>query len=294
MSRLDAIVSREPIHKGWSKDLKYRVVDRSGETLLLRVTPGGNADAKRWEYEQMQQLSALGIPMCQPVEFGVCEEGVYAIQSWIDGVELEEKLPQWDATRQRAYGVKAGQILRQIHSLPAPEAAEPWAIRFGRKIDKSIEDYHACPIPLPDGEAFVRCIEAYRPLIENRPQTFLHGDYHVGNMMVDSSDHLTIIDFNRAEYGDPWMEFNRIVWCAQAAPPFASGLIDGYFGDEIPEAFWQLLALYIARNALSSVVWAIPFGQGEIDTMLNQARDVLNWYDGMRSVIPGWYRKTCD
>ena len=29
--------------------------------------------------------------------------------------------------------------------------------------------------------------------------------------------------------------------------------------------------------------------ESEISTMLAQARDVFSWYDGMRSVIPGWY-----
>ena len=42
--------------------------------------------------------------------------------------------------------------------------------------------------------------------------------------------------------------------------------------------------------AVSSVPWAIPFGQGEIDVMTRQARQVLDWYDGMRELVPSWYR----
>ena len=53
--------------------------------------------------------------------------------------------------------------------------------------------------------------------------------------------------------------------------------------------FWKLLALYISSNALSSLPWAIPFGQSEIDVMLNQAKQVLEWYDYMQSPIPTWY-----
>ena len=55
--------------------------------------------------------------------------------------------------------------------------------------------------------------------------------------------------------------------------------------------FWRLLALYIASNTLGSLHRAIPFGQSEIDTMLNQAADVLKWYDNMQNVIPSWYTK---
>jgi len=108
-------------------------------------------------------------------------------------------------------------------------------------------------------------------------------------MMLDQNGVLTIIDFDRDDYGDPWEEFNRIVWCAQAAPAFASGMVDGYFGGEAPMDFWKLLALYICSNTLSSLPWAIAFGEGEIRVMRHQAEEVLGWYDDMRRVVPGWY-----
>ena len=72
---------------------------------------------------------------------------------------------------------------------------------------------------------------------------------------------------------------------------FASGIINGYFDNEVPLEFWKLLALYISSNMLSSIPWAIPFGEGEVDTMLNQAKDVLSWYNNMRNPVPTWYVK---
>ena len=120
---------------------------------------------------------------------------------------------------------------------------------------------------------------------------YQHGDYHIGNMMIDQDGVLTIIDFDRDDFGDPWEEFNRIVWCAQAAPAFASGMVDGYFDGEVPMAFWKLLALYICSNTLSSLPWAIPFGEKEIETMKNQAKEVLDWYENMKNPVPRWYGK---
>ena len=52
-------------------------------------------------------------------------------------------------------------------------------------------------------------------MLANRPQSFQHGDYHIGNMMIENNK-IVIIDFDRYDFGDPWEEFNRIVWCAQA------------------------------------------------------------------------------
>ena len=108
---------------------------------------------------------------------------------------------------------------------------------------------------------------------------------------MDDAKKLYIIDFDRDDYGDPWEEFNRIVWCAQKAPLFASGMVDGYFDGSVPMDFWRLLALYISSNTLSSIPWAIPFGQEEINVMQNQAREVLTWYDHMQNPVPTWYIK---
>lgn len=278
------------IEKGWSNEKKYKIVDKTGQAYLLRITPVEQYERKKAEYENMKKVSALGIPMCQPIEFGTCEEGVYSLQSWTDGKDAEEVIPNLSDEQVYKYGYEAGGILRKIHSVPAPEGVGSWEDSFNRKMNRKIENYRNCPLKYEGGDAFISYIEEHRHLLKNRSMTYQHGDYHIGNLMIDSEGKLVVIDFNRNEYGDPWEEFNRIVWCAQAAPLFASGMVDGYFESEVPNEFWDLLALYISSNTLSSLPWAIPFGQGEIDVMMKQASEVLDWYDGMRNTVPKWYK----
>lgn len=43
-------------------------------------------------------------------------------------------------------------------------------------------------------------------------------------------------------------------------------------------------------NLLSSLPWAIPYGEEEINIMINQSNDILSWYDDMKRYIPMWYR----
>lgn len=284
-------VAKEPINKGWSCDKKYCVTTADGTKYLLRITPREKSASRADMFRMQQEVAALGIPMCKPIEFGDCEEGVYSIQSWIDGADAEEVLATLSDTEQYVYGLEAGRILKRIHSIPAPETQEDWESRFNRKMDGKIKGYEECPIKYDGGETFIDYINKNRHLLKGRPQCFQHGDYHVGNMMIDSAGQLCIIDFDRYDFGDPWEEFNRIVWCAQKAPLFASGMVNGYFDGEVPLEFWKLLALYISSNTLSSIYWAIPFGQDEINTMLNQAKEVLAWYDHMRNPIPTWYFK---
>lgn len=279
-----------PINKGWSGDRKYRLEDRTGRVFTLRLGQSGQYERKSQEFAWMQKVFDLGVPMPQPLEFGLSLDGSspYLILSWCDGEEAESALPPLAIDRQYDIGVRAGQILRLIHSLPAPPDQTDWASRFSRKTDRKIINYRNCPVKFPDDERIIDYLHANRDLLTNRPQCFQHGDYHVGNMIL-AGDHLQILDFEKFDFGDPWEEFNRIVWSAQASPAFASGQINGYFDGRPPDLFFQLLAYYIASNTLSSIPWAIPFGGGEVAVMLDQASAVLSWFDGMSDPIPSWY-----
>ena len=285
------IIRRETVEKGWSGDKKYHVFTDDGGDYLLRVSPLERLERRRKEFARMEQVAALGIPMCDPMEIGVCEEGVYQIQRWIDGTDAEPYIPTLPAEKQYAYGLDAGRILAKLHTLPPAPGIPEWEEKFNAKIDRKIAMYEDCPLKYEGGEAFLQYLAENRHLLANRPQTYQHGDYHVGNMMVDKNGVLTIIDFDRDDSGDPWEEFNRIVWCAQASPAFASGMVDGYFDGPVPEDFWRLLALYICSNTLSSLPWAVDFGEKEIAVMRRQAGEILGWYDNMTRIIPRWYRE---
>lgn len=291
MQFYEAIITRSSIDKGWSGDQKFCAIDKSGQKYLLRISSADRLERKRREFLKMREVEQLGIPMCLPIEFGLCEEGVYSIQSWIDGEDAEAPIMSMAAEEQYQYGLTAGRILAKIHTIPAPNDAPIWETRFNAKIDRKIAMYENCSLKYDIGsEAFLEYIRQNRHLLAGRPQSYQHGDYHIGNMMIDRNGVLTIIDFDRDDFGDPWEEFNRIVWCAQAAPAFATGMVDGYFDGNIPMEFWKLLALYICSNTLSSLPWAIPFGEAEIQVMRNQAAQVLQWYNGMRNVVPSWYQ----
>ncbi len=284
-------IRKIPIEKGWSCDRKYRVTAADGTDYLLRVTPPEKAASRAECFRMQQAVAAKGVPMCLPVEYGECEDGVYILQSWIDGRDAEDVIPALPTEKQYAFGLDAGRILKKIHSIPAPEDLPDWETRFNAKIDRKIRMYSECPVKFEGDAAILAYVENSRGLLKNRPQSFQHGDYHIGNMMIDNEGALIVIDFDRFDFGDPWEEFNRIVWCAQRSGAFASGIVDGYFGGCVPELFWRLLALYIGSNTLSSLPWAIPFGEKEIGTMLNQTKDIMRWYDGMNTVVPGWYQE---
>jgi aminoglycoside phosphotransferase (APT) family kinase protein len=287
----ETFIKIELVKKGWSADKKYYIETADNKRLLLRIADITEYDRKKFEYTMMECLAMLGVPMSLPVAFGVCNNGdsVYSLLTWCDGEDATIIIPTLTETKQHMLGLQSGEILRKIHSIPAPETQEEWANRFNRKTDLKIKKYRECGIHFEGDEAVIGYLEQNRSLLEGRPQCYQHGDYHVGNMILSHENILSIIDWNRPDFGDPWEEFNRIVWSAAASPHFATGQLAGYFGCKPPPEFFSLLAFYIASNTLSSIYWAISFGQAEVDTMMKQSQDVLHWFDGMKNPVPTWY-----
>lgn len=285
-------VTKVPLEKGWSGAGKFCVTDENGGKYLLKVYPKEKEQGRKYLFSVLKELEKTGISMYRALELSETSEDVSTLYTWVEGTDAGEVLPELSAEEQYRHGMEAGRMLRVIHSVPAPEGLPKWEEYFNGKIDRKMAMYAECPVKFKGAEKMMEYINSNRHLLAGRPTTFQHGDYHVGNMMIDGSGKLVIIDFDSFDFGDPWEEFNRIVWCAQAAPDMARGMVDGYFDGDVPEEFWRLMALYIVTNQLSSVPWAVPFGEGELRKMIGQTQDVLSWYENMENVFPTWYTDT--
>ena len=68
--------ARVPITRGWSKDRKYCVTKEDGVKYLLRISAPERYESINSLFTMLRQADALGIPICRPVEFGLCREGV--------------------------------------------------------------------------------------------------------------------------------------------------------------------------------------------------------------------------
>lgn len=285
-------IKQSLINKGWSDDKKYLIKTADGHKLLLKTACLNDYTKKKAEFEAVIEISKLGIPMMMPEAFGRIEslEIVYMLFSWIEGEEAENILPLISKKEQYDLGYESGKILKKIHSIDAPSDQQDWSERFNKKIDRNISRYLSCGIKVPFEEKIIDYINENRKYLIGRPQSIQHGDYHVGNIFIAPENKLGIIDFNRWDYGDPWEEFNRIVWSVHSSEIFASAQLDGYFGDNIPDIFFRLMALYIASNAIASIPWAIPYGESDVNAMLRNIDEMIEYYSGFETFIPSWFK----
>ncbi len=283
----------EPITKGMSGDIKYNIKTNDGKQYLLRVADVDAYERKKSEFEVMKQVAASGVPMQQPVDLGVCNNGkcVYTLLTWIDGVEVETKLLNLTKKEQYTLGLQAGAILRRIHTIPAPKGTADWSERYFTVMDDRLDAFRTEGILFEGSDVVLYFLNNNRHLLKNRPQCRHHGDYHDGNLICNDNGELFVIDWHTIDFdniGDPWYEISN---CVSDNPYYATGQIQGYFDGEPPQTFWELFLYYTAAAAITSIVWAKYFSRGRLDEILNLNANVLRWFDNRQNPVPTWYLK---
>lgn len=279
------------IEKGWSQDEKYRTLDANGCILLLRLSDAERYIEKRQEFWVISQFARLGFPMSQPLSMGFCDGGrrVYHLLRWVSGQDMETALPSLPRPVQYALGREAGEILRKIHSLPVPADMMPWKTKLPKK-QQQLQRYLESELRVPGDRKAVAFIQKNWDAIWTVPPAFLHGDFHPGNLILTPEGRVAVIDFNRWEIGDPYEEFYKLEsFGVEASVPYCVGQIDGYFQDQVPEAFWRGLAVYAAHASLFSIVWAAQFGPQDVAQMQTRYHRAMADYDDFQRSVPKWY-----
>lgn len=147
----------------------------------------------------------MGLPVPKPLDVGLCENGesAYLLLTWCEGEAAEDALLTRSESVQYELGVRSGEILRILHGIPAPKDTPPWGEYFRRKIDRRIQAYQDRGISFDGADLLIQYTLENLDLLDDRPQCYQHGDYHVGNMVLSKADVLSVIDFERMSYGDP-------------------------------------------------------------------------------------------
>ena len=135
-----------------------------------------------------------------------------------------------------------------------------------------------------DVAVLVRYLQEHQNLLNNRPQTFTHGDWNAENLILCSDGQIGMIDLSgENDSGDPWWEFWLIPSHLDKSPYFYTGQINGYFDGNPPTDFFPLLAYYLTYATLK---FLDEFSEEECK---KNVECILNWFDHMQNPIPSWY-----
>ena len=279
-----------PIEYGRSGENKYHIMRNNGIQFILRTSDISNYKRHRESAVFAKYMyDTLNLNMNVPVEVVACNSDklAYTIYTWVDGSDAERRILSSHTPEQAKYGERAGQLLKVIHSVPAPDDILPWDKFFNEKLDKLLKRFEEIKTPFRGCEETVHFLNENRDFLKNRPQTALHGDFHSGNLVIDKNGGYGVIDFGRWCWGDPYMDFQCIR--RSCSIPFSRGQINGYFGDTIPRDFFQLMGFYTAAEIIREVCEAYPHGKRAIDDAVAYAEKITREYSRFEGLVPTWY-----
>lgn len=289
---LQGEIQIDQIYKGYSGDSKYTIV-KDDRKYLLRTYDYKQHDRKKMEYKALLKMEEYGVNCSRPLQLGsIQDHGIgYMILTYIQGNDASEELPKYSSYDQYRIGLEAGRELLKIHQYDAPVHINSWYERKIIKHQKCMEEYSKIAVRISNDMSIISFIDEHLELMKNRPNQFQHDDFHVGNLIINDSGQLGVIDFNRCDWGDPVHDFLKVgLFSSEISIPFSIGQIRGYHHNQDPdELFWRLYSLYLAMNVFASVVWILKVKPEETDIMMDKLNRVLGDHNHFDLIKPKWY-----
>jgi aminoglycoside phosphotransferase (APT) family kinase protein len=199
----------------WIAEAPAGLEREAGESALrwvLRRDPRGSVSLvpMRDEFALIGRAQAAGVPVPEPLAFE--EEGGRfgspgILMRHVEGTSVAPRIlrkPEYEAARERLPGQLAGALAR-IHGidpaslegvLPAPATDQALA-----RISEWEQQLDQIGEPLPAVELGLRWLRSNAP--EPVAPRLVHGDFRLGNFIVDEGGLAAVIDWELAHLGDP-------------------------------------------------------------------------------------------
>ena len=177
--------------------------------------------------------------------------------------------------------------MEQIDRKPA---SDEWAKSFKARVEHYIELYRNCGYTFAGDELVIDYLQTNHTCIGERPTVLMHMDFQTDNMVISPDGELYTIDFQMCGVADPYHVLTGTGVSAMYSVPFAMGQIEGYFGKEIPDDFWEKYAYYMTAEMLYAFTVGVHMEE-ERDETLHMFDDEVERIKNNGSCIPEWYQK---
>ena len=287
---------------GGHSNLTFKVQDETDNVYVLRRPPLGQVLATAHDMEREHRgVSAVGqteVPV--PATLGVCEDvevngAPFYVMAYVDGAVLHSDLEAASLIEKDPMSLSREEVevLAELHSV------EPDAIGLGDLAKR--EEYLSRQLrrwsrqweqsktrELDTMEEVQRLLEQQMPL--QIGSTIVHGDYRLGNMLVESGHIRAVLDWELCTLGDPLADVGYLLnnWvdpdetpAGSSAPTLAGGfasrdqLLEWYesaSGRDVSQvgyyrafSYWRLAA--IVEGVLNRYLQGVMGNQDDVDVM---------------------------
>ncbi len=224
----DCIPSLEPpiefsLIAGGRSNLTFRCVDRAGASFVLRRPPLGHVlesahDMSR-EFRIISALQPTSVPV--PKTYGLCQdksvnEADFYVMSFEEGVVLHDSQQSQvlDERECQELGVDVIETLAKLHLVNPDEVGLGELARkegyLARQLKRWTKQWEATKThEIPDMEESCRLLEQKMP--DQVGAAIVHGDFRLGNMIVDKARVVAILDWELCTLGDPLADLGYLL-----------------------------------------------------------------------------------
>ncbi|MCX4094958.1 phosphotransferase family protein [Nocardia sp. alder85J] len=214
--------------------------DDTGATrraVLRRDPPGhGDADRMRAEAACLRAAAAAGVPVPAVLGNGDTAPGIespYLLMELVSGESIPRKLqrdPEFERLRP-GLARELGRVLGLIHRTPLDTLD---MLDDGDPLAALEQIYRDLAEPRPVVEMGLRWLREHAPVA--RPNALVHGDFRLGNFLVEPSGVRAVLDWELAHRGNPIEDLGWLcvrAWRFGAPAPVGgigerAALLDGY------------------------------------------------------------------
>jgi len=201
----------------------------AGSFILQRSTVSATATDKNFDLEAQVLTAAAkaGVRVPELLAHSTTDEPLgrpFLLSSHVEGESIARKI-QRDARFQHArerFAADCGRELGLIHSIDVEAVG---AIEPEDQLDRYRLVLHELGRPHPTFELAIRWLDTYRP--EPAPPSLVHGDFRLGNLLVDDGGITAVLDWELAHLGDPMEDLG---WLCTKAWRFGGALPVGGIG----------------------------------------------------------------
>ncbi|TQR20614.1 aminoglycoside phosphotransferase family protein [Psychrobacillus vulpis] len=275
------------INEGFSDDEKWCV----DHTYLLRISPHGDLNKLQRQAEITNQIHVKDVRIPYVHDVGMYEGKAYMILDYLSGENGEVALPTKSIENQYTIGIQVGETLKNMHSIPAPHNYPSWEQTWRDRVERLTPRFEEIVSKHPHYQNVLPFIFDNLHLLENRPSSVQHYDFHPGNILIHKDTFTGLIDMQKITYADPINEFYKMEYFnVPISRSYSQGVLDGYHDKQtIPSSFWELHRLYAAIHIVSAEVWGHEGGIKQLGKFQKYTRFTLIQFDDFKSLIPKWY-----
>jgi aminoglycoside phosphotransferase (APT) family kinase protein len=279
------------------------LVESAADRWVVRRDPEGSVSLVpiEQEFALIKAARDAGVPVPEPVSYEP-EGGPLGtagmLMSFVDGTSVAPRIlrkPEYDTARSRL-ATQLGEALARIHAIdPAelngvlPAAGADPALEQISEWERQLDEIGE---PLPAVELGLRWLRANAP--EPAEPRLVHGDFRLGNLIVDEDGLAAVIDWELAHFGDPtedigWLCIRSWRFGNDDQPVAGVGHLDGFI-----EAYEAAGGEPVDRDrvryweAFGNVKWAIICARQANDHLTGARRSHELASLGRRVCEPEW------